>query len=127
MIIYGPNNANYDIDLGPVMLTDYYHEEYFNILKTVMKPLDKGGNPAPASDNNLINGKMDFDCSTVAAGDTTKCTNGAGLSKFKFTTGKVHRLRLVRAIPSSPHTSINVPRSTPAPKACSVSVSTATT
>jgi FtsP/CotA-like multicopper oxidase with cupredoxin domain len=97
MIIHGPNNANYDIDLGPVFLTDYYHGEYFDILKNVTAPLSAGGNPAPLSDNNLINGKMNFDCSTVAQGDKTKCTNNAGISKFKFTTGKTHRLRLINA------------------------------
>jgi FtsP/CotA-like multicopper oxidase with cupredoxin domain len=64
-------------------------------VKEIMKPLASGGNPRPASDNNLINGKMNFNCSTVAAGDTTPCTDGAGLAKFKFTTGKTHRLRLI--------------------------------
>jgi FtsP/CotA-like multicopper oxidase with cupredoxin domain len=97
LIIHGPSNANYDIDLGPVFLTDYYHTEYFQIVENIMKPLADGGNPRPASDNNLINGKMNFDCSTVAAGDTTPCTDGAGISKFKFTTGKTHRLRLINA------------------------------
>jgi FtsP/CotA-like multicopper oxidase with cupredoxin domain len=51
----------------------------------------------PYSDNNLINGKMNFDCGTVAAGDTTKCNSNAGLAKFRFTWGKVHRLRLINA------------------------------
>lgn len=97
MIIHGPNHVKYDLDLGPVFLTDYYHGEYFDILKTLMKPLAEGGNPAPSSENNLINGKMNFDCSTKAAGDNTKCTNGAGISQFKFTTGKTHRLRLINA------------------------------
>ena len=49
------------------------------------------------SDNNLINGKMNFDCSTVAAGDNAKCTSNAGVSKFKFQTGKTHRLRLINS------------------------------
>lgn len=49
------------------------------------------------SDNNLINGKMNFDCSTVAPGDTTPCTNNAGISKFRFQTGKTHRLRLINS------------------------------
>jgi hypothetical protein len=40
---------------------------------------------------------MDFNCSTKAAGDNTPCTNNAGISKFKFTTGKTHRLRLINA------------------------------
>lgn len=97
MIIHGPSNARYDIDLGPVFLTDYYHREYFEIVKSVVEPLADGGNPKPSSDNNLINGKMNFDCSTVAAGDTTPCSNNAGISKFKFTTGKTHRLRLINA------------------------------
>lgn len=97
MIIHGPSNAKYDIDLGPVFLTDYYHRDYFEIVKDTVKPLADGGNPAPSSDNNLINGKMNFDCSTVAAGDTTSCTNNAGVSKFEFTTGKIHRLRLINA------------------------------
>jgi FtsP/CotA-like multicopper oxidase with cupredoxin domain len=96
MIIHGPSNADYDIDLGPVFLSDYYHQEYFEIVESVV-----GGtgvsNPRPQSDNNLINGKMTFDCSTVADGDDTKCDDNAGISKFKFTTGKTHRLRLINA------------------------------
>ena len=47
----------------------------------------------PAADNNLINGKMNFDCSNSTTG--AKCTNNAGLSKFQFTSGKKHRLRLI--------------------------------
>jgi hypothetical protein len=96
MIIHGPSNANYDIDLGPVFLTDYYHMDYYSVIEEVMGN-GTNSNPRPASDNNLINGKMNFDCSTVAAGDKTPCTNNAGISKFKFTTGKTHRLRLINA------------------------------
>ncbi|KAH6665370.1 Cupredoxin [Halenospora varia] len=96
LVVHGPmqSGADYDIDVGPVMMNDWYHGEYYEILKSVMKP---GGNPRPTSDNNLINGKMNFDCSTKAAGDNSKCTNGAGISKFKFTQGKTHRLRLINA------------------------------
>jgi FtsP/CotA-like multicopper oxidase with cupredoxin domain len=76
-------------------LTDYYHRDYFSVLEDVM-----GTDPAKAaafSDNNLINGRNNFDCSTVAAGDTTPCVSDAGLSSFKFTPGKTHRLRLINA------------------------------
>lgn len=52
---------------------------------------------APASDNNLINGRNNFNCLTVDIGDTTPCTSDAGISKFKFTAGKSHRLRLINA------------------------------
>lgn len=95
MIIHGPHeNAKYDSDLGPVFLQDWYHTPYLQIVESVM---ESGGNPKPSSDNNLINGKMDFNCSTKAAGDNSTCTNNAGLSKFKFTTGKTYRLRLINA------------------------------
>ncbi|APA07098.1 hypothetical protein SS1G_04196 [Sclerotinia sclerotiorum 1980 UF-70] len=96
MIIHGPSNAPYDIDLGPVFLTDYYHKEYFSIVQDVMAG-GGNGNPRPMSDNNLINGKMTFDCNTKAAGDNTKCYDNAGVSQFRFTTGKTHRLRLINA------------------------------
>ncbi|KAK2055831.1 Cupredoxin [Colletotrichum caudatum] len=42
-----------------------------------------GGNGIVLSDNSLITGKGKFDCSTVAAGDNTKC--------------KTHRLRLIKS------------------------------
>lgn len=59
--------------------------------------LAPNGSPRVFSDNNLINGKMNFDCSTVEPGDKTRCTNNAGISKFKFQRGKTHRLRLINS------------------------------
>lgn len=46
----------------------------------------------PTVDNNLINGKGTFNCNSTLGG---VCTPDAGLSKFKFTQGKRHRLRLI--------------------------------
>lgn len=94
MIIHGPSNVEYDIDLGPVTLNDYYHRQEFDILKDVV------GNDLtkirPASDNNLINGKMNFQCSNSTSNSTLgPCVNNAGLSKFNFVSGKKHRLRLI--------------------------------
>ena len=44
----------------------------------------------------MINGKGNADCAAaVAAGYT--CVSNAGLSKFSFTSGKTHRLRLINA------------------------------
>lgn len=36
LIIHGPKNVEYDQDIGPVILTDWYHDEYFEIVKRVM-------------------------------------------------------------------------------------------
>ncbi|MCJ1296813.1 hypothetical protein MMC34_008380, partial [Xylographa carneopallida] len=91
MVIHGPKNVPYDVDLGPILLSDYYHTEYFQIVKEVMSP---NAGP-PFSDNNLINGKMNFDCTEPSVGGT--CTSNAGLSKFRFQTGKAHRLRLINS------------------------------
>lgn len=93
MVIYGPETRSHDVDIGPVLLTDYFHRGYFDIVQDI-----EGTDLSlarPASDNNLINGKMNFDCSNNTLGGT--CTDGAGLSKFNFTSGKSHRLRLVNA------------------------------
>ena len=97
MIIYGPQHAKYDYDLGPVFLTDWYHNNYFDVLEVLFAPLAKGGDPSPPSDNNLINGRMNFNCSSVVPGDKSPCTDNAGISKFKFKTGKTYKLRLINA------------------------------
>ena len=89
MIIHGPKSLAYDIDLGPVTLSDYYHRNYFSILADVVgNDLTK---VRPASDNNLINGKNNFNCTGVAG----VCKENAGLAKFRFVSGKKHRLRLI--------------------------------
>ncbi|KAL9098110.1 MAG: hypothetical protein Q9163_006167, partial [Psora crenata] len=102
MIIHGPKiaeltvsqqqNDAYDIDIGPVLLSDWYHTEYFQIVKDVVGLPPK---PPPKSDNNLINGKMNYDCSLVTNGQA--CTPDAGIAKFNFQSGKKHRLRLINA------------------------------
>ncbi|KAH8708530.1 laccase-1 precursor [Phaeosphaeriaceae sp. PMI808] len=87
MIIYGPKHQEYDIDIGPVVLEDWYHADYYSLVKQTMN------GRAPASDNNLINGRMNYPC----ANTTLPCTPNAGVSKFKFESGKKHLLRLINA------------------------------
>ncbi|KAI3321455.1 multicopper oxidase [Xylariaceae sp. AK1471] len=94
IVIYGPTNVKYDVDVGPILVNDWWHEDYLTTVKEVMSPNFQG---RTFSDNNLINGRMNFDCSTVDTGDSTKCTNNAGLSKFKFQAGKTHRLRFINS------------------------------
>ena len=94
MIIHGPTQAAYDIDVGPIMLSDWYHQSYEQIVEEVMA---SPPNPAPPfSDSNLINGKMSFNCAQLT-NKTQQCTSNAGLSKFKFQSGKKHRLRLINS------------------------------
>ncbi|KAI6760888.1 hypothetical protein HG530_009748 [Fusarium avenaceum] len=93
LVIYGPQEKkDYDIDVGPILLNDWYHKPYMSLVQEVMKP---GGSGVVFSDSNLINGKMNFNCSNVLPGDKAPCKNNAGISKFRFKRGKTHRLRLI--------------------------------
>ncbi|QDS68790.1 hypothetical protein FKW77_005840 [Venturia effusa] len=85
LIIHGPKTEPYDIDIGPVMLSDWYHKDYFSIVNDTMNGL------IPLSNNNLINGKMNYPC----ANTTFACTPNAGISKFSFQAGKKYLLRLI--------------------------------
>ncbi|KAB5531303.1 multicopper oxidase-domain-containing protein [Coniochaeta sp. 2T2.1] len=90
MIIHGPNHVKYDIGKSILL------QEYLNITKDVVgTDVSKVG---PPSDNNLINGRNPFDCTKKKADDTAKCDTGdARISNFRFSPGKVHRLRLINA------------------------------
>ena len=112
MIIHGPvqTTVEYDCDLGPVMIGDHYHEDYFTLVEQVMT----AGAPPPRSANNLINGKAAYACpdygaaSTVtvytngtgtptlsANGETATCVPNANVAKFEVQKGKKYRLRLI--------------------------------
>jgi Multicopper oxidase len=96
IVIHGPKNVPYDIDLGPVLLSDWYHEDYHEIVKSVIEP--RQDVPSPRSDNNLINGKMNYNCSKLKSNShisRADCFNDAGYSEFRFQAGRSHRLRLV--------------------------------
>lgn len=98
MIIHGPNDtpqcAGYDEDLGPVLIGDWYHPKYYDLVEKVMSRNAATGGP-PLSQSNLVNGRGNYPCQKT----TDKCTPNAGLSKFKFESGKKYRLRLIN--PSS--------------------------
>ncbi|EXJ86608.1 hypothetical protein A1O3_03561 [Capronia epimyces CBS 606.96] len=94
VVVYGPTPKDYDIDIGPILLSDWYHVDYYTTVRSLTAARPGLPPPQPTSDNNLINGKMNFDCS-VATNTSVKCSSNAGLSKFKFQSGKTHRLRLI--------------------------------
>lgn len=86
LLIDGPASANYDTDLGPLVLSDYYYDtatrgdlEYFTFIND---PTFQSPNPTPS--NILING------TAMNAAQTT----GKYL-KVALTKGKRHLLRLI--------------------------------
>ena len=106
MVIYGPSSGYYDIDLGPVMLSDWYHVPYFSIVADAV-----GTNFSvipPMSDSGLINGRGRFDCSKPSYSNSSDwlasniqsdldwtCVDDAALSEFRFETGKIHKMRIM--------------------------------
>ncbi|KAL1305132.1 hypothetical protein AAFC00_002057 [Neodothiora populina] len=107
MVVYGPSQEDYDCDVGPVMLSDWYHIPYFSIVADAVGT-DLAVIP-PTSDNNLIQGRNNFNCSSKSYDNGTyylgshvnstlgtyECQANASLSQFKFKAGKTHRLRLI--------------------------------
>jgi FtsP/CotA-like multicopper oxidase with cupredoxin domain len=95
LIVHGLKNMLYDVDLGPIVLSDWYHSSYSPIVQSIVTP--SLNPPIPAIDSSLINGKMNFNCSQVPSRHTR--ANNAGLSKFKFQIGKTHCLCLSILVP----------------------------
>jgi FtsP/CotA-like multicopper oxidase with cupredoxin domain len=90
IVIYGPTNKNADIDIGPVMLSDWYRNDYMTSIRELLRPVAEGGPINPLTNSNLINGKMRFPCEK-----TNLTCSTADYSVFKFTSGKNHLLRLM--------------------------------
>ncbi|KAF2488415.1 hypothetical protein BU16DRAFT_226331 [Lophium mytilinum] len=85
VVIHGPRTQEYDIDIGPVLVSDHFHQDYFTLINQTMAA------NFPPSNNNLINGKMNYPCENT----TLPCTPNAGISKFRFQSGKKHLLRVI--------------------------------
>lgn len=86
LIIHGPSSANWDVDLGPWLLSDWYHDDVFGLISH-----DEVTADTPAPDSTIINGKGKYNCST----NDTLCT-GTGGEYFEtlFDEGKTYRFTI---------------------------------
>ena len=88
IVINGPASANYDIDLGPLTISDWYYGGIDAILHRVNDPNNPyiPGFPgaSPPSDNILFNG---VNINPRGAGGSYR--------RITLTPGKLHRLRLI--------------------------------
>ncbi|KAJ5769689.1 hypothetical protein N7520_004248 [Penicillium odoratum] len=55
--IHGPTSANWDIDLGPWTITDWYHDDAFTL-----NWISLAGQLAPFPKSSLLNGKGVYEC-----------------------------------------------------------------
>jgi FtsP/CotA-like multicopper oxidase with cupredoxin domain len=91
IVIRGPTTANYDEDLGPVMLQDWGHVTAFHIWDTTQHKLALF---QPVMENGLIAGLNPYDCT----GSTDAACAGGG-QRFERTVekGKKYLIRLIAA------------------------------
>ncbi|KAH7627774.1 multicopper oxidase-domain-containing protein [Sordaria sp. MPI-SDFR-AT-0083] len=88
IVIKGPASADYDTDLGPLVLSDWYYGSVFEIAHRVNNPSNPfipnfPGSP-PASDNVLLNGR-----------NINPDGSGGSYTRKTLTKGKNHLLRLI--------------------------------
>jgi FtsP/CotA-like multicopper oxidase with cupredoxin domain len=88
IVINGPASANYDVDLGPLMVSDWYYGNAYNILARVNDPRNPyipgfPGSPPP-SDNVLFNGQ-----------NINPRGTGGSYRRITLTPGLKHRLRII--------------------------------
>jgi FtsP/CotA-like multicopper oxidase with cupredoxin domain len=76
IVVKGPTTANYDIDLGVLPITDWFHTPVF-----VVNAASLHSNGPPTADNILINGSM-------------TSSYGGEYAVTTLTPGKLHLLRL---------------------------------
>lgn len=88
IIINGPASANYDTDLGTVMLTDWGHESAFALYDVA-----KIGAP-PTLENTLINGTNTFDCTSTT---DANCLGTGSYFETTFEAGQSYRMRFINS------------------------------
>ncbi|TKA31638.1 hypothetical protein B0A50_01715 [Salinomyces thailandicus] len=101
IVIYGPKSADYDHDLGPVMLSDYYDRPYFGPVADATGTSEDFDVYVPASDNNFINGRPSYAYNGSLTGTHSSACDPSeidtGLETFRFKSGKSDRLRLINS------------------------------
>jgi len=99
IVIHGPKSTDYDIDVGPVVISDWFGGYYENLVDQIMHATPVGPLSPPESANVLINGKANMNCSNLANYPTSpinaKCVPDAGLAQFKVQSGKKILFRLI--------------------------------
>jgi FtsP/CotA-like multicopper oxidase with cupredoxin domain len=86
LIINGPSTANYDEDLGALMIQDWDHTPAEQLWDKV-----KNGGP-PSMDNTLINGTAPYDCT---GSTNTNCIGGGKYFETEFVAGTSYKIRVI--------------------------------
>lgn len=97
IVIHGPTSADWDIDNGPIMISDWIHDTAWKVYKCEAYrdeyPFCKDGNSPPKSDSIVVNGIGPY-----------KQPNGTFTNNYfrsTFVPGKKHLLRLINGSTAS--------------------------
>jgi FtsP/CotA-like multicopper oxidase with cupredoxin domain len=92
IVIHGPNDVGYDVDMYPILISDWNNHYYDEIVAAQMAPSTNGLPFRPFSDSNLVGGQGTYPCANVTNG--APCTGGS-LASWEFEAGKTYRLRFI--------------------------------
>ncbi|KAH8674148.1 laccase 2 [Xylariales sp. PMI_506] len=91
IVSHGPATADYDVDVGPVVIQDWAHEDAWYIWETSQRV---GALNRPVAENGLINGMNPYNC----AGSTDPaCVGTSARFETWFEPGKKYLLRVIGA------------------------------
>ncbi|KAK4119022.1 multicopper oxidase [Parathielavia appendiculata] len=86
LVIHGPSSANWDVDLGPWLISDWYHDDAFRLLYYEFQT-DRAAIP----NSMVLNGKGRFNCSTT---DDPRCTGRRDLYTTVFQQGTKYKIAI---------------------------------
>lgn len=86
-MIHGPSSANYDIDVEPLLITDWYHADAFSYFHEEIT------DHAHIPTGTLLNGKGVYECDPTK---DSRCVSPPGeRHTIPFEPGKKHKLRII--------------------------------
>lgn len=94
LVIHGPATADYDVDLGPVVLMDWFHGSAFHMWETTQRVVAL---QQPHAENGLINRRNVWPACAAGSSSDPRCKHAGRRFEFgqPFEPGKKHLLRLI--------------------------------
>lgn len=89
IVIHGPATADYDVDVGAVMIQDWSHSSAFRTWEETQRKIAAY---QPVAENGLINGLNPYDCSESS---DPACIGTTDRFEISFEAGKKYLLRII--------------------------------
>jgi FtsP/CotA-like multicopper oxidase with cupredoxin domain len=96
IVIYGPSeHVHHNQDLGPVLVTDWYHQDHTELLGIALGPGTVPDDFRPLAESNLLAGVGRYACANIT--DGSPCTEDPAWKRWSVETGKTYRMRFVNS------------------------------